>query len=51
VTPGFASVAVAVRDHTGHPIAGLAVTFADGDVPDDVVRATQAAAAALARRV
>lgn len=51
VTPGFASVAVAVRDHTGHPIAGLAVTYADGDVPDGVVRATQAAAAALARRV
>ncbi len=27
VTPGFASVAVAVLDHTGHPVAGVAVTF------------------------
>ena len=51
VTPGFASVAVAVRDHTGHPIAGLAVTFADGDVPDGLVRATQRAALELSRRV
>ena len=45
VTTGFASVASVVRDHTGHPIAGLAVTFADGDVPDGLVRATQRAAA------
>ena len=51
VTTGFGSVAVAVRDHTGHPIAGLAVTFADGVVPPDLVVATQRAAAALARRV
>jgi DNA-binding IclR family transcriptional regulator len=27
VTPGFSSVAAAVHDHTGRPIAGLAVTF------------------------
>lgn len=27
VTPGFASAAVAVLDHTGHPFAGLAVTW------------------------
>lgn len=27
VTPGFASVAAAVHDHTGRPVAGLAVTF------------------------
>lgn len=51
VTSGFASVAAAVRDRTGHPIAGLAVTFADGDVPDGLVRATQRAAESLARRV
>ena len=27
VTPGFASVAAAVLDHNGHPVAGVAVTF------------------------
>ena len=27
VTPGFASVATAVFDHSGHPVAGAAVTF------------------------
>src|SRR5215218_3191296 len=27
VTPGFASVACAVHDHTGHPIAAVAVTY------------------------
>jgi DNA-binding IclR family transcriptional regulator len=27
VTPGFASIAVAVLDHTGHPVASVAVTY------------------------
>ncbi len=27
VTPGFASVAAAVLDHSGHPVAGVAVTY------------------------
>ena len=27
VTPGLASVAVAVLDHSGHPVAGVAVTY------------------------
>lgn len=27
ITPGLASVAAEVRDHTGHPVAGVAVTF------------------------
>lgn len=27
VTPGFASVAAAVLDHNGHPVAGVAVTY------------------------
>ena len=27
MTPGFASVAVAVLDHARHPVAGVAVTF------------------------
>ena len=35
VTPGLASVAAAVVDHNGHPVAGVAVTYpsADVDVP------------------
>ncbi|WP_285776858.1 IclR family transcriptional regulator [Microtetraspora sp. NBRC 13810] len=32
VTPGFSSVAAAVRDHTGRPVAGLAVTFPSGQL-------------------
>ncbi|WGD37744.1 IclR family transcriptional regulator [Lysinibacter sp. HNR] len=35
VTPGFASVAVAVRDHRGWPAAGLAVTFQASEVPPE----------------
>jgi DNA-binding IclR family transcriptional regulator len=27
VTPGFASIAAAVLDHTGHPVASVATTF------------------------
>lgn len=34
VTPGFASVAAAVVDHTGHPVAGVAVTFGTDDPPE-----------------
>ena len=30
MTPGLASVAAVVRDHNGHPVAGVAVTFAEG---------------------
>jgi len=30
VTPGLASVAVAVLDHNGHPLAGVAVTYEAG---------------------
>jgi DNA-binding IclR family transcriptional regulator len=32
VTPGFASVAAAACDHTGHPVAGVAVTFAASEL-------------------
>jgi DNA-binding IclR family transcriptional regulator len=32
VTPGFASVAVAVLDHAGHPAASIALTFPAGEV-------------------
>ncbi|WP_448058527.1 IclR family transcriptional regulator [Cellulomonas hominis] len=55
VTPGFASVASAMTDHTGHPIAGVAITFARRDVPEDdwptLAGATTRAAAELTRRV
>jgi DNA-binding IclR family transcriptional regulator len=34
VTPGFASVGVAAHDHTGYPVAGIAVTFAKDAVPE-----------------
>jgi DNA-binding IclR family transcriptional regulator len=45
VTPGLASVAAVVRDHNGHPVAGLAVTFAAGSpgrLTDPVIAAAQA---------
>ena len=32
VTPGLASVAAAVLDHNGHPVAGVAVTYGVGEV-------------------
>lgn len=34
ITPGLASVAHAVFDHTGHPVAGVAVTFPSEQVED-----------------
>jgi DNA-binding IclR family transcriptional regulator len=36
VTPGLASVAAAVLDHNGHPVAGVAVTYAEADLDTDV---------------
>jgi DNA-binding IclR family transcriptional regulator len=55
VTPGFASVAAAVHDHAGRPVAGVAVTFPSGDL-DDAARRRLAervarAAAELTRRL
>ena len=35
VTPGLASVAAAVLDHNGHPVAGVAATFAQDDPAAD----------------
>jgi DNA-binding IclR family transcriptional regulator len=32
VTPDFASVAAPVRDHSGHPVAGIAVTYRTAEV-------------------
>ncbi len=55
VTPGFASVAAAVFDHTGRPVAGVAVTVAADDVPaearEGLVPPVLRAAAELTRRL
>ncbi len=55
VSPGLSSVAQAVVDHTGHPVASIAVTFAEVDVSPaavrDLVRAVQTAADRLSRRL
>jgi DNA-binding IclR family transcriptional regulator len=56
VTPGFASVAAAVLDHNGHPVAGIAVTWgtdqADDPVdPDTLTTAVRHTAATLTRRL
>jgi DNA-binding IclR family transcriptional regulator len=55
ITPGFSSVAAAVRDHTGHPAAAVAVTFGADRLSDDGVKAVTTgvlrASAALSRRV
>ncbi len=53
VTPGFASVAAAVLDHNGHPVAGLAVTFpaAEVDGTDHLSDAVRRAAGALGQRL
>ncbi|AGW40454.1 IclR family transcriptional regulator [Leifsonia xyli subsp. cynodontis DSM 46306] len=55
VTPGFASVAVSVRDHAGWPAAGIAVTFPRESVPpgewDALAERVRAAAAELSRRI
>ena len=52
VTPGFAGVAAPVLDHNGHPVAGVASTFAREDDPGEPLRReVQATAAALTRRI
>jgi DNA-binding IclR family transcriptional regulator len=50
VTPGLASVASAVLDHNGHPVAGVALTYAEGDV-DALAAAVRRTAASLTRRL
>ena len=50
VTPGLASVAAAVLDHNGHPVAGLALTYAEGDA-DVLAGAVRRTASALTRRL
>ena len=55
VTPGFASVAVSVRDHAGWPAAGIAITFPRESIPPSEWPALAArvgeAAAELSRRI
>lgn len=53
ITPGFASVAAAVVDHTGHPVAGVAVTFATSKSVDRdrIVDEVVTAAALMSQRV
>jgi len=55
VTPGFASVAVSVRDHAGWPAAGIAVTFPRDNIPqsewDALAVRVREAAAELSRRI
>jgi DNA-binding IclR family transcriptional regulator len=53
VTPGFASVAAPVLDHNQHPVAGLAVTYADagGDDVTALADAVRRSAAALTARL
>lgn len=53
VTLGLCSVGVAVRDHSGWPIAGVAVTYAEDTGTDaaDLAALLAPAAAELARRI
>jgi DNA-binding IclR family transcriptional regulator len=53
VTPGFASVAAAVLDHNGHPVAGVAVTYPAQEQVDvaAAVVATRRCAETLTRRL
>lgn len=52
VTPGFASVAAAVLDHNGHPVAGLAATYeVTRPVAPGLADAVRRTAATLSRRL
>ncbi len=52
VTPGLASVAAAVLDHNGHPVAGIAVTYPDEvRLPAAALREVRRAAADLTQRL
>lgn len=53
ITPGFASVAVAVLDHNRVPVAAVAVTYPSDDAPalDVVVERVRATSALLSRRI
>jgi DNA-binding IclR family transcriptional regulator len=55
VSPGWASVAAAILDHSGHPVAGVAVTFPSGGTPepqrDRIAERVARTAAILTRRI
>jgi len=55
VTPGLASVAAAVHDHAGRPVAGMAVTFPAPELDEPsrhrLARRVGAAAGELTRRI
>ena len=55
ITPGFASVASAVLDHTGHPVAAVALTFPAGEVEGEARTAlavqVSRSAARISRRI
>lgn len=52
VTPGFASVAAAVLDHIGHPVAGVAVTYVEGEADEEALSlAVRRTAAGLGARL
>lgn len=53
ITPGFASVAVAVLDHNSVPVAAVAVTYPSEDAPplEAMVERVRATSALLSRRI
>src|SRR4051812_33538979 len=51
VTPGLASVAVAVLDHNRHPVAAVAVTYPDDSGPAGLPDAVARTAGQLTRRI
>lgn len=51
ISPGLASVAAAVLDHNGHPVAGVAVTYAKPAKDKQFVRAVQSTADTVSTRL
>src|SRR6478609_6690828 len=51
ITPGLASIAVAVLDHNEHPVAAVAVTYPDAIDPAGMRQAVSDTAVALTRRI
>ena len=51
VTPGFASVAAAVLDHNGYPVAGIAITHPSDLEPPGLPDAVRRTAGALTHRL
>lgn len=51
VTPGFSSVAVAVLDHNGHPVAGVAVTHDGAGEATAMADAVRDTASLVSRRL